>query len=252
MADRALDACLRRLAGQLAAVRQPERRRILKGVRGHLEREAQRLGSIDRALEDFGDPAQLRLTLGPGAAIVRRGSGEVVLAVDDAVLGADRHALRSVTRWTLACLGGLVLVALALAAVLALVGYDLPGLFRREVVEGVPRPLYAYESSWSQVSPSTNVVEQGFTVPGNARGFDIRFITAPELGCVAIQLVGPTGQTTSVNGNGCAAYNEETAFAQAGDWRVRYTYAAFAGSVRAQAVWYESAEDAPLRPTASP
>jgi hypothetical protein len=248
LADPALDEFLRRLERQLGAVRQPDRRRILRGVRTHLEAEARREAArgagrgeaMARALAPFGDPGQLRLTLGPGASIVRR-EGEVVLSVDEALLGADQRTLRSATRWTLAFLGGLLLVAVALAAVAALVGYDLTRLYRTEVVEAVPRPLYSYEASWSQVSPSTNVVEEAFTLPDHASSFRIRFTTSPELGCAAIQLVSPSGQETAVNGSGCSAYNEESWFGQPGTWRVRYAYAAFAGTVRAQAVWHEAA-----------
>ena len=196
----------------------------------------------------FGDPDEIGVAYGPKGGLVRKSTGQVLLRA--AVLtgraaratgkAAGRGA-RSTLKW-----GGIVaLVVLGAALVLVVVGAfvftQLADTYHDEIVEAVPHQVYSYQAAWPLSQSNTNPKQDSFSVPANSKEFRITFTTAPQAGCAAIQLTSPSGTVTSVNGNGCSAYDQQSTYTETGTWQVRYTFVAYAGSVSAHAESYQKA-----------
>jgi hypothetical protein len=251
---RILDDYLLGLRTQLLHLPYGDQDAVMAEVRAHLEsdmadrrRRDPRLSDDELALQAtaaFGAPDELTVRFGPSGGLVRKSTGEVLLraaVLTGRAAKATGRGVRTLLKWTGITAAVLLGVALVLVIVAAFVGTNLATTYHDQIAESIPHPVYSYSGAWGVSDAQANIKTDPFAVPSDSRELRIRFTTAPTSGCIAIQLTSPSGKVTMVNGNGCSAFNQESSYAETGEWRVQYTFVGYAGSLSAHAEAYQKA-----------
>lgn len=246
-----IDDYLRQIRKRLSHLPLGEQEAVLTEIRDHLETEAAALRRADRTLSRdeaalrathaFGAPEEIGVAYGAQTTVVHRTTGEVLLRVAAATGRAAGRGAKGVVKWTLIS----VLVLLGIGTIIAVAALffvgDLADTFQDDIREAVPRPVYHYEGHWDVTDPQVNSHADTFQLGSRAKEIRIGFATSPEAGCLAIQLVSPSNQVTDINGNGCSATDKMLTITEQGTWTVRYTFAAYSGSVDVEAHAFETA-----------
>lgn len=253
--SRILDDYLLEIRTRLLDLPYADQDAVMAEVRAHLASDIEARRKADPTLSQdeleiaataaFGDPDDVTVAYGPHGGLVHKRTGAVLLRA--AVLTgraakatgkAAGRGLRATLKWTGIVAAVLLGVALVLVIVGAYVGTQLADTYHDEIVGAVPHNVYQYQAAWGATDPHTDIRQDSFTVPPDSREVQMQFQTAQQTGCAAIQLTSPSGQVTSLNGNGCSDYSQKLTFMEPGTWKVQYAFAAYTGSVHGQADVY--------------
>ncbi len=228
---------LKRVEGRLR-LRSTQRDHVVSELRSHilekvadLERQdptRERDDIVREVLEDFGDAEDLALAYtDEGATVLRLPSGEVLLEVGRAVGRGTARFFKIA-----AVVFGVLLIVAICAGVLA---YQ---EFKPVILKNAPYPVYDYDE---RCVPCDGTFNESFAVHSNAREIWFEFHVTPT------GLGNGTFRMMLADGNGTVHYDRVFTDADdgfvslhrsfpgiAGDWRVMFTYANFAGRVHVE------------------
>jgi len=247
-----IEQYVNQLREQLGRMDDEEREAVLLEVRDYLDQESERLRNLSpglgkqravmNAIADFGAPEDIAVVYDgklQEIAIVNQRTGEWLLdlpTIGDSIQGrkfaTTARALRVIIKYRgVTVLGLLGLAALFMAAALFFADQE------QDVHGTEDQPLYQYHEQWGMEDAVTTTVTDPFDVTEEVAEFTWQFEVQSTMGCVRIEVLGPSGDAWSDTGEVCDGAEVSDTFTSsgAGTWSVRYTYTAFAGDVRVDA-----------------